>query len=141
MTTIAIDHNTISADGRTTGNEIIQCDTTVKVNKRDGIIYAFSGSVTDAEILMDIVFEDAEIPDFHLNANVVTIADGDVVVHGCSEDGYKSWSVNLPYSLGSGSAYALAAMDLGKTSKEAVKYAMTRDIYSGGKIKTMTWRK
>jgi hypothetical protein len=28
----------------------------------------------------------------------------------------------------------LAALDFGKTAKEAVEYAMTRDVYSGGKV-------
>lgn len=141
MTTIAIDHNTISADGRTTGNEIIQNDQTVKLHKRDGVIYAFAGSVQDCQDFVDAISDGTEIPKESLNANVVTIEGDEVRIHAVSDGEYTSWAVSLPYSFGSGSAYALSAMDLGKTSREAVKYDMTRDIYSGGKIKTLTWRK
>jgi len=37
--------------------------------------------------------------------------------------------------LGSGRDFAIAAMDHGKSAKEAVKYAMTRDTYTGGRIR------
>ena len=40
-------------------------------------------------------------------------------------------------SFGSGSSFALSAMDFGKSAKDSVKYAMTRDIYTGGKIKVI----
>src|SRR5687767_2969429 len=39
-------------------------------------------------------------------------------------------------AMGSGEQFALAAMDFGKSAKEAVKYAATRDAGTGGKIKT-----
>jgi hypothetical protein len=38
---------------------------------------------------------------------------------------------------GSGYKFALGAMDHGKSAKDAVKYAMTRDIYTGGKVKVI----
>ncbi|GAI22667.1 unnamed protein product, partial [marine sediment metagenome] len=42
-----------------------------------------------------------------------------------------------PDAIGSGSAYALAAMDMGASAEEAVRAAMKRDIYTGGKVRTM----
>ena len=46
--------------------------------------------------------------------------------------GEKSFELrpDLPFAIGSGSQYALAAMDLGKTAEEAVVYASTRDVYT-----------
>ncbi|MEE4626600.1 hypothetical protein V2K62_03170 [Pseudomonas alliivorans] len=40
-------------------------------------------------------------------------------------------------AIGSGSAYALAAMDMGASAEEAVKAAMKRDIYTGGTVRTV----
>lgn len=37
--------------------------------------------------------------------------------------------------MGSGYQFAIAALDLGKTAKEAVNYAKTRDIYTGGRVR------
>lgn len=41
---------------------------------------------------------------------------------------------DIPMSIGSGSVFALAAMDAGANAEEAVKVAMKRDVYSGGTI-------
>ena len=41
------------------------------------------------------------------------------------------------YSIGSGSDYALAAMDAGLSAKEAVRLAIKRDCFSGGRIQTL----
>lgn len=42
----------------------------------------------------------------------------------------------LSFAIGSGAKHALTAMDLGLDAKEAVKMAMKRDIYTGGRIRT-----
>lgn len=39
---------------------------------------------------------------------------------------------DVPASIGSGSVFAIAAMDAGASAEEAVKIAMKRDVYSGG---------
>lgn len=41
---------------------------------------------------------------------------------------------DVPASIGSGSVFALAAMDAGSSAEDAVKIAMKRDVYSGGEI-------
>lgn len=42
---------------------------------------------------------------------------------------------NKHYTIGSGSPYALGALDAGATSKEAMKIAMKRDIFTGGRMR------
>lgn len=37
-------------------------------------------------------------------------------------------------AVGSGGNWALSSLDHGKSAKEAVEYAITKDIYSGGKV-------
>lgn len=41
---------------------------------------------------------------------------------------------NVPASIGSGSVFAIAAMDASASAEDAVKIAMKRDVYSGGEI-------
>lgn len=41
---------------------------------------------------------------------------------------------DVPASIGSGSVFAIAAMDAGASAEGAVKIAMKRDVYSGGEI-------
>ena len=42
--------------------------------------------------------------------------------------------VGVPYTAGSGSEYAMAALRLGKTAREAVALAIELDCFSGGNI-------
>lgn len=44
---------------------------------------------------------------------------------------------DVPMSIGSGSCFALAAMKAGSSAEEAVKVAMSLDVYSGGTISTV----
>ncbi|WP_210772140.1 hypothetical protein [Rhodanobacter lindaniclasticus] len=39
-----------------------------------------------------------------------------------------------PLAIGSGWQFAIAAMDFGKTAKQAIEYAMTRDNGTGGGV-------
>lgn len=41
------------------------------------------------------------------------------------------------YAIGSGGAYAITAMDCGKTAAQAIQMAMKRDIHTGGRVVTM----
>ncbi len=42
---------------------------------------------------------------------------------------------NYNESAGSGGDYAITAMDLGLSAKDAVKMAIKRDVYSGGRVR------
>lgn len=44
---------------------------------------------------------------------------------------------DVMFSTGSGRDFALAAMDMGATAEDAVRVAMKRDPFTGGKIKTL----
>ncbi len=56
----------------------------------------------------------------------------------CPETGFWKAPVSPkePRTLGSGGCYALTAMDMGATAKEAVKMAMKRDTGTGGRVRT-----
>jgi len=66
------------------------------------------------------------------------VDNGVIYEFGLDSDGVLSkeaLSENL--CKGSGEFWAMAAMDFGCSAKEAVKYAMTRDMYTGGKIRVI----
>lgn len=139
MTTIAIDKDTISADGRVSWNGIIAQDDCVKVKKIDGVIFAWMGDEASALSLLEYVRGATQEVAADLDGYVLSIGDGEVL-HHCVKGGvYTADTVNIPYAFGSGQHFALSALDMGKTSKEAVKYAMTRDPSTGGKITTLKW--
>jgi ATP-dependent protease HslVU (ClpYQ) peptidase subunit len=62
---------------------------------------------------------------------LVLSPDGSLVSY--DEHG-RSFPEAAPVAIGSGARFALAAMDFGRSAGEAVAYACTRDIYSGGEV-------
>ena len=74
----------------------------------------------------------SEKPDFSLIAVTrdkrILQMDGDMVPTAVLDDFY---------CMGTGSHWATAALDFGKTPEEAVEYAITRDRQSGGPVRTL----
>lgn len=140
MTTIAYKDGIIAYDGRCTGGSTILEDDHDKKIVRDGYIYFLSGEIGYADDFIEMyrseIYDHEKLTKIDLYAMVVTpekicnigIEDGKIYENPMRPEKY--------YALGSGYTYALAAMDFGKTAKEAIKYASTRDLYTGGKIRT-----
>ena len=135
MTTIIYDHKNkqIACDSRATAGSTIVSDSVIKFHERAGYIWFMcgcSGSVetfiTKFEALKDCApnIDTSGLFVFGKLAYSATIDD----------DIFREDLLEYSFSVGSGSEYALAALDHGKTAKEAVEYAMTRDIYTGGKV-------
>lgn len=150
MTTIAYRDRQIASDGQATcGDRIDQLDMK-KVRKINGCLVAGAGRLTsvlqffewfqewsDAQLVQGesphvkvFVPEGLNDEDF---SGLVVFTDGVVFLY---EGGRNSYEVtDRGYiSIGSGSDYALAAMDAGASAEEAVKVAIKRDIYSGGQV-------
>ena len=140
MTTIVYDHKAqkIAVDSRATSGGIIVDDESQKWRTTEsGEIWFTCGAICDEDLLIDC-FKDGDkklgvsvIPD----ANAFTVRGGVVLMRGVTQDG-EAWTQKLTSNrcLGSGSSFALAALDFGQDVKAAVEYAMTRDCYSGGKV-------
>lgn len=139
MTTIAYNHKDkeIAVDSRFTKSDLITTDKGNKVIKRDGVTFIMAGSCKDYEKLVDAYlgapnsFNSIECSAFVIDKCVVYEYGFDCNKNACKEvaDGNMT--------LGSGGDFALSAMDFGCSAKDAVKYAMTRDIYSGGKVRVI----
>lgn len=138
MTTIAYNHKDkeIAVDSRCTSGTLIVDDKCSKVFKQGGVTFIGGGELADLESLIAGYPHGFEEP-VTLNAQAFVVFDGEVYMVRVDKGEYKHDSINHNSTLGSGGDFALAAMDFGKSAKEAVKYAATRDCATGGRIKTI----
>lgn len=142
MTTIAVDTNgNIAADGLAARSNMIEDDKCQKLIKRDGVIYAMAGRLEHCMVLVDYLSErsDEIMPD--IDGNVLAIENGHVRVYWLKDGVIDSDLVVPPYAMGSGADFAYSAMKLGMTAKEAVKHAAGIDLYTGGKITSIKYKK
>lgn len=138
MTTIVYNHKekVICCDSRATKGGVIADDNANKIRKRDGLIFVAAGLVSDIDILVatyPIGFTGMDT----LEACMFVVDDGKVWEAVVCEGVYSVVELDFNSTLGSGAHFALAAMDFGCTAKQSVKYAMTRDCATGGKIRTV----
>lgn len=137
MTTIVYDHKNkqIAVDGRTTRSDIVCSDNSEKFRFVDGQVWFFTGIAGDQQLLVDWFTAGKDKPALVPECEALVIIDGKVYSNMVAEHGVScQHELKFDESIGSGSKFALAALDHGKSAKEAVEYAATRDIYSGGKI-------
>lgn len=139
MTTIAYKDGVIAYDGRQTRNDRIVSDTAQKCQVVDGVSFFLSGAVCDEKALIAAYFGTPSAVPVECSGYAV---DGGKLMMVGHDDKTGLWKQELdpsnPDAIGSGSAYALAAMDMGANAVGAVRAAMKRDIYTGGTIRTMT---
>lgn len=146
MTTFAYSkkEGKIAIDGRVSSGSRICSDKDEKYVKCGGNIYFTIGGVADTNRLIKLV------EDGHEEAGIENIFDCYIVLAQdppkeiyVNENGFiEMVSMTEDFSaLGSGGDYALAALDMGKTAKQAVEYAATRDIYTGGKVRVYDIKK
>lgn len=134
MTTIVYDHKNkqIAFDSRITSGDVICSDNANKHIQNNDEHWFFCGAISDFEYMIGLEHND--------KPNVVPEAEAIVVrkdnVWRVGFKGGYCFHVKLEHSrgIGSGGYFALASLDHGKSAKEAVEYAMTRDIYTGGKV-------
>lgn len=138
MTTIAYHHERkeIAYDGRTTRGDTIMNDSSEKMVERDGVKFFLCGATCDYELLISMYFG-AKL-DLVPEANALVIDGGIVYRIGCQTDGvFWRCKTDCNDAIGSGWQFALSAMDFGRSAKEAVEYAATRDSCTGGKITSL----
>lgn len=142
MTTIAYDHKnqTVSIDSRITNMDMIVNDEHEKFTEyttpdgSSGIMF-FAGAVPDYPKLLDMYLGLIE-PD-ELDCCGVSVEDDGVVRLVLATDrGMMNEVLTYNCTEGSGSKFALSAMDFGKTSAEAIEYTKSRDMYTGGLVRT-----
>lgn len=133
MTTLIITEDAFYSDSRVTAGGEILSDTYSKIFEHSGYIIAMTGNVCE------------------LKHHVIKYLEGEDVQHsteGCCVVHKEGVTRHLRFSggviedtvdtflrcFGSGADWATAAMDFGKTPEEAIYYAISKDVYSGGKV-------
>ncbi|MFZ4825663.1 proteasome subunit beta [Pseudomonas putida] len=138
MTTIAYKDGVIAYDSRQTRNGAIVSDDVVKCQVVDGVSFFLSGAVCDEKALIAAYFgTPSPVP---VECSGYAVDGGRLLMVG-HDDKTGVWRQELdlanPDAIGSGSPYAIAAMDMGASAEGAVHAAMKRDIYTGGKVRTV----
>ena len=140
MTTIAYKDGVIAYDSRQTRNSAIVSDNAPKCQVVDGVSFFLSGAVCDEKALIAAYFGTASPVPVECSGYVV---DGGKLIMVGHDDKTGIWKQELelsnPDAIGSGAAYAVAAMDMGASAEDAVKAAMKRDIYTGGEVRLFRW--
>jgi len=138
MTTITYSHKSglIACDGRSTqGGHVTHNDAEKWLCIGDDVWF-FTGTFSDRDIFLK--YQSGELsgkPDYEVECSAFLASDGKCFEVSITPDG-QAWRVPVSYdhATGSGKYYAIAAMDHGKCPADAVAYASTRDIYTGGKV-------
>lgn len=137
MTTIVYNHKTktIAYDSRITKGSVIVSDAREKRVLRDDIDFFCSGADSDIPELIDCYIEGRLKSERSLEANAIFVKDGNAFILICTNDlEIIHCLLQENESLGSGGEWAIAALDFGCDAVNAVEYAATKDIYTGGKI-------
>lgn len=139
MTTIAYHHEskTIAWDSRSTNNGVIITDSEQKRMLTDVGVFIFTGINADRERYIDFYRGDNK-QEFMPECNAYLIEDGELFFTGITKQG-EFWKERMTcdHASGSGGNFALSAMRLGLSAKEAVEHAKTLDCYTGGEVHVM----
>lgn len=137
MTTIAYDHKNkmIAVDSQISCGHIVHTNKATKYKKdKDGNIWFFCGKVSDEEALINAKNNDT----FEVNLGCSAIfidKNGDAFSSVCEARIVEISKLSDNSAEGSGRDFALSALDFGKSAEEAVKYASTRCLYTGGRVR------
>lgn len=133
MTTMSYHHKDkqIAVDSRTSSGSLIDTDKAIKYYKVNNCLLFLSGALHDIDIFI------SEYPEIKSDINCSGFCvDNKIVYHvSVKSSQLKKSKTAFNDADGSGYAFALAAMDFGKNARDAIKYAMKRDVYTGGRIR------
>jgi len=140
MTTIAYKDGIIAYDSRMTSGDFIMSDEADKKIETDDNVFFLSGATDEFQSFIDC-YEGRSQPLWELNVSAFVVSKKDKIAYCSGVDQiekvgvivYKN-EIKFNRAIGSGWKLAFAAMDFGRTAKEAVEYAMTRDSGTGGKV-------
>ena len=137
MTTIAYRDGIMAGDGRETciGDDesaVVLTDKCIKVFKlRDGRLFGGSRGSEDLTRLHQALVKNTPLPKLEDVNGLLVDRKGRIWLY----EGHIWQRIQARYyAVGSGSVFALGAMDAGATAIEAVRIGVRRDPYSGGRV-------
>ena len=140
MTTIAYKDGVIAYDSRSTRGDFISTDSANKMNVRDGVRFFMAGCACYEDEFASAWFSGADVCE--QNDVSALVYDGEHVWMAGADNGeFFRQRIDYDTAIGSGTPYAVTAMDFGASAKEAVKAASKRDSATGGRIRTFKVKK
>jgi ATP-dependent protease HslVU (ClpYQ) peptidase subunit len=138
MTTIATDGRSMAGDGLITDDNVVCATDFPKVRRlSDGRIVGFCGNSFNYDAFADWLESGEGEPPAATDGFGCIVLATDGTVTSYDERG-RTFRERGAWAIGSGCRFAIAAMDMGKSPAEAVAYAVTRDIFTGGEITVLT---
>ena len=132
MTTMVLDYKNkqIAIDSRTSSGSFINTDYATKYYYIGDSLLFLSGCLSDIDTFI------SEYPNIKSNVGCsgFSVENESVYCVSVKDERLKKSLLTYNDSDGSGYAYAISAIDFGKTAKEAIEYAMIRDSSTGGKV-------
>lgn len=138
MTTIAYHHKDgqIAVDSLATQGGRVLTEKFNKVITNELGMWIICGVTCDYARF--IMMKPLDVIDVELEVSAILIRDKKAFSVYQNKDGhYCEDELTCNDTHGSGADFATAAMDHGKSAKEAIEYAITRDIYTGGKVQVI----
>jgi hypothetical protein len=140
MTTHIYKDFEVVSDSQITGNySRIEDDNFNKVVKYKSLTMFLCGDPSGIEDVLNICMSERPVETFYDVGALVWDSDYKTLYQvGSTEDQKSSKYILDPkkyYAVGSGSSYALGALDVGASAREAMRAAVKRDIMTGGKIR------
>ena len=126
-------HNTneVACDSREVCGNRISSDSKKKWRRLNNSLVFLTGDTAHAEILLE-AFKKNEPTDQELNAQLMVVNSGIVyTIYNGSLNMYPSYEND---AIGSGGEIAIAALDHGVSTLEAVEYAISKNTSCGGDI-------
>lgn len=140
MTTIAYKDGIIAYDSRTIRGDYILTDNVNKKRETEENFYFMSGSVDEFKAFIELYEKNIQ-PTHKLDvcAFIVSRCEKRIYYAACWETNeglflIHKTEVDCAQAIGSGTSFAMTAMDCGKSAIEAVKTAMIRDPKTGGEV-------
>lgn len=137
MTTICYKNNIIAYDSRMMKGTVILSDNYDKMVDVNGIYFFFCGSTCDFDDFIDSYF--GKKIDRLLDCQAFVYDHGNlfsVTFDNEEKEVLKSpLPLDIPDAIGSGSHFALMAMDLGSSAEGAIRLASKRDAFTNDNVK------
>lgn len=142
MTTIAYKNGIMAVDSLITYDNVVRYNDFEKFKSVDGHMFFLCGEVSDWDLMIETYFKRAA-PTRDLDCSAL-VWDGQNMYMGAYRQNEGFWKELIPtnshMALGSGTDFALMAMDLGQSAAEAVGSASRRCIRTGGILRTFDTR-
>lgn len=143
MTTIAYKDGIIAYDSQLTRGDMISRIDYNKKKETENYVFFLGGASCDYEAFIEAVENNDPNKFLECSGYIFNKKTKKLYVSSIEQNEDQSFKIiktpiekDMPDALGTGERFAIAAMDLGMTAKQAVEYAIKRDIYTGGKVNT-----